>query len=509
MADKRAANKPPKGMMLRHSINGAHAGCIHWLSWSPQGDMLATASEDGSIGLWDAYTGELCARFRRHADQVRCVDWSPDGCVIASGSDDESILVWDLETQLLYRQLWEHFSSILSLAWSPQGHTFASGHADGSVMLWNAGRWKPYRHIFAHEGGVTRLSWSPDGTYLASGSSADARICLWGMERETKRLKPVEDTKFISSLAWSPDGEMLASGVGDNTIRLWDARRKRQLHELTGHKRPVIGVSFSADGNLLVSKSQDNTIRIWRTDNWQSIVAYKESSYRCPGVAFHPKEPVLASIDDDRSRLNIWDLELSQLGLVLPSSADPVRRLDRDDSASFKKWVGASQATLALLFTDIVDGTDLTTKVGNHRMKEIQDAHFERARRLLSHYNGYLVKIIGDELMIAFRTAIEAFYFALTLYGETGDPRIHIRAGLHVGVVKVEEKDAFGAMINFTKRIESQAKGAEIWLSERAKEDIEEEGSLAPTGLSWIEHNNCELKGFPGKYRLWSVAQTG
>lgn len=92
------------------------------------------------------------------------------------------------------------------------------------------------------------------------------------------------------------------------------------------------------------------------------------------------------------------------------------------------------------------------------------------------------------------------------LYTNTGDSRIRIRAGIHIGPVHIQEEDAFGATVNYTARVVRMAEGAEIWCSDRAKGDIDEEKAEAHKALRWREHPDCELKGISGRHRLWSVA---
>src|SRR5439155_1089502 len=110
-------------------------------------------------------------------------------------------------------------------------------------------------------------------------------------------------------------------------------------------------------------------------------------------------------------------------------------------------------------------------------------------------HEGYEIKTIGDSFMVAFRTALKALDFALAFHARTGHDQVKIRAGIHVGTVQIEENDAFGSMVNYSARVQGHAKGAEIWLSDRAKSDIDEEKGRAPRSLSWKEHTGLELKG--------------
>lgn len=174
-------------------------------------------------------------------------------------------------------------------------------------------------------------------------------------------------------------------------------------------------------------------------------------------------------------------------------------------TSRFRGWAGASRTTVALVFTDMVGSTALANKLGNEAMGDVRRAHFKEARSVIGKNKGYEIKTIGDSLMVVFRTAVDALNFALSLSQNTGRSEVAIRAGIHVGAIEIEEEDAFGAMVNFSARVEGQGQGAEIWLSARAKQDIDEERSRSHEQLIWTEHADRELKGFPGRHSLWSV----
>src|SRR5438874_999811 len=71
-----------------------------------------------------------------HADKVNAVAFSPDGKLLASASDDDTVCLWDVATQKLVRTLKGHKDSVLSVAFAPDGATLASAAADDTVMLW-------------------------------------------------------------------------------------------------------------------------------------------------------------------------------------------------------------------------------------------------------------------------------------------------------------------------------------------------------------------------------------
>jgi class 3 adenylate cyclase/GTPase SAR1 family protein len=223
----------------------------------------------------------------------------------------------------------------------------------------------------------------------------------------------------------------------------------------------------------------------------------------CPGCGHRVslkeprEEPAIAKsslvVELDRAADSQRDFEA---GLV--SAAGEMR------SVGFKKWAGASMATIAVVFTDIVGSTNLNSELGNEMMNKVRKRHFEQGRELVDELGGYQIKTVGDSLMVAFRTVVTALDFVLHFRLSTGDDRVAIRAGIHVGPVHIEDEDAFGSMVNFAARVTAFAKGPEIWLSNPAKDHIDQEKAQRHTSLRWYQYSGRTVRGFPGRHFLWS-----
>jgi class 3 adenylate cyclase len=173
----------------------------------------------------------------------------------------------------------------------------------------------------------------------------------------------------------------------------------------------------------------------------------------------------------------------------------------------FTEWAGDERVTLAIVFTDIVGSTALGEEIKDEPMNEVRRAHFTQSRRLIEHYKGREIKTIGDSFMAAFRSVEKAFDYATALQANPGHPQVHIRAGIHIGPMQVEEDDVFGGAVNFAARVVGAIKGAEIWLSDRAKEDLDKGGARHRVQLSWERHEGVKMKGFNGAFTLWSLRQ--
>ena len=107
--------------------------------------------------------------------------------------------------------------------------------------------------------------------------------------------------------------------------------------------------------------------------------------------------------------------------------------------------------------------------------------------------------------MAAFKCVDEALDYARALQGNTGHPQVKIRAGIHIGPMHVEEGDVFGGTVNYAARVIGAIKGAEIWLSDRAKDDIDRLGAEQHRMLEWERHEDVAMKGFSRPSTLWSM----
>ncbi len=247
------------------------------LVFSLDGKTLACA--DGlNIRLQDAGTGEEKMRLTGHTWGTHSMALSPDGDILASGSEDTTIRLWDMHTGEHKRTLNGHKHRVYSVAFSPDGKTLASGSDDNTIRLWHVDTGETERILTGHAGelegvdnghssveGVKSVAFSPDGETLASGGG-DNVIHLWDIETGKREMTLVGHTHWVFSLAFSPDGKTLASGSVDSDIRLWDAYTGEHKKTLTGHSAWVRSIAFSPDGKTLVSGSDDGSVLLWKTD---------------------------------------------------------------------------------------------------------------------------------------------------------------------------------------------------------------------------------------------------
>lgn len=230
------------------------------LCFSPDGKTLVGGVRfEKGISVWNANTGELIKTLKGHEEfeSINSIVFSPDGNIIASASNDKTVRLWSPHTGLLLQTLTEHTKSVNSVIFSPDGDTLISAGDDG-IRVWNSNTAESSNFI---EIPARCVVFSPDGKTFVSSSSDGIRV--W--EAQTRKLlKMIEGySDSVSSVVYSPDGNTIASGNLNHNIHLWDANTGRIIKTLTGHTDIITSVVYSPDENTIATGSYDNTIRLW------------------------------------------------------------------------------------------------------------------------------------------------------------------------------------------------------------------------------------------------------
>ncbi|NJO39244.1 MAG: hypothetical protein HC865_00725 [Cyanobacteria bacterium RU_5_0] len=247
-----------------------HTGRIFSIAFHPTGHLLASASTDRTIKLWNPDTGHCLQTLQGHTSWVWAIAFHPAEHLLASASYDQTIKLWDVATGECRQTLQGHSSSVLSIAFSPDGNWLASGGYNQTIKLWNSATGQCHSTWQAHLNRVWTVAFSLNSRWLAT-SGDDGVINLWNIATgQCVKTIPGHPNQVLS-VVFSADGNTLYSGGADNIIKAWNVETGECTATLVGHQNWVWSLQHDPHLPLLLSAGQDETIKYWSTQTSECL----------------------------------------------------------------------------------------------------------------------------------------------------------------------------------------------------------------------------------------------
>jgi WD40 repeat protein len=315
-------------------------GVVSSVTFSPDGNLMASASWDNTIRLWNTSSLDnpqpVGQPLQGHIGFVTSVAFSPGGKTLASSSGDNTVWLWDLTTPTDVKEITTPLAcggEVYGVAFSPDGRTLAAPADDGTVRLWDVTSKSAPRAgavLSGHTGPVWAIAFSPNGHILASAGN-DRTVRLWSVADPAHPQQagpPLAGfTSFANAVAFSPSGSLLAVSGQDGVIQLWNVTDPghpiRVADPLPAHNGASRSLAFSPDGTILASVGDDGNAKLWNLLDPAHPAALGQPLADPHGalgsVAFHPDGHHLAT-GGASGTIALWTLPT---GLV-PNHVGPV-----------------------------------------------------------------------------------------------------------------------------------------------------------------------------------------
>jgi len=239
-------------------------GKVSAIAFSPSGDFLTAADygQDQVATILNVHTGER-EELLGHRGTVTSVAYSPKGSVIATASIDQTIRLWDSETRELKKTLSGHKSWVNAIAFLHEG-TLVSGSSDGTVKLWDVTTGECTKTLAATKAEVRSIAVSRDGKRIAAG----IRYGITKVWDTTDWSETVIEQKAddVWSVVFSADGQQIITAAGEwnkpTDIVFWDIASQKPVKALR-HTGEVMSLALSPDGKRLAAGGMDKAVSVW------------------------------------------------------------------------------------------------------------------------------------------------------------------------------------------------------------------------------------------------------
>ncbi len=285
------------------------------VAYSPDGKLLAGASWDHTITLWDAATGRVVRRLTAEAP-VRVVAFHPGGKTLASGGNDGLVTIWDVATGQPLHKMPGHKGPVLRLAYSTDGRVLAtSGTTADKLLIWNpgAGLRSPTRDIPSSE-----FVFGPDDRTIVAVSSDQKKVQAWDVATGDPTGTIVEASASapaaIGTIAITRDRKLLAVGRDDGTMQLVEVAGGRLVQSLRDqrHPVPISFLEFSQDGRGLASAGQlSPAVLVWEVPTGHLLRSFHGHTIAPQSIALSPDHVHLACAGNNAS-VQVWDVTHDQ-----------------------------------------------------------------------------------------------------------------------------------------------------------------------------------------------------
>lgn len=337
-----------------------HASVVRGVALCPDGRRAVSAADDKKLKVWDLDSGAVLNTLVGRSGRVHCVAVSPDGRRLISGTNDKTVKVWDLESGSLLMTLEGHKGPVYGVAVSPDGRRVISGSNDSTVRVWDADTGSVLMTLEGHSGPVWAVAVSQDGRFAIS-ASWDKTMKVWDLH-SGRAVKTLEgNSSGIRGVAISPDGRCAVSAANDKTLRLWDLESGRILKTMSGHFAGVRSVAISSNGKRAISASNDSSLKVWDLEGRRASKAIESHRVSVMDVVTGADGQLVISVSSDKT-LKVWDVESGRVLRTLEGHAGPV--LGADIYAGGHRAISASRDT-TLRIWDLENGSALKTLEGH------------------------------------------------------------------------------------------------------------------------------------------------
>ena len=303
-------------MKSSHSIEQytAHGGPVKGLAVSKNNKLMASASFDYSVVVWDLNPIKEKITLIGHDAAVNAVEFSPRNDFLVSGGDDNNILLWSLNDisnineEIQPIRLGNHRGKIADLEFSSDGKFLLSASWDGTVGVWDLKKRQKIHSLVGHKGPVYSVKYSKDNKFIYS-SGYDGEIKLWKVNNGEYVRPLIKNGWGISKFEVDEKQNFIAFGSTDGQIKINKFDQDETILNIKEDRVPILSMYYLEKENMISFGNAKGRMIILDTRNWSLVRDFNAVNGPIWDNILFPNDSslIVAGLDDFLTRWQIFD----------------------------------------------------------------------------------------------------------------------------------------------------------------------------------------------------------
>lgn len=277
-------------------------------------DRIAVPGEEHSAEILSVATGRKLATLEGHEAPVLASAFSPDGRLVATASQDNTIRLWDAASGRLQKVLSGHDGAVASVTFSPDGRLLATGSEDGTARLWTVPGGRELHRLAGHAAAVASTIFLGDGSRLLT-VSRDGTAAIWDAATGKRQRVLTTGSGSIFAAVADPAGTTVAAATDNGRVRIWQTDGDRAVDVVPGGDEPVRALVLSPAGGMLLTLGWNGTAGLWNTATGDGVARMGENGTRIAAAVFRPDGKSFTALLADGS-LASWPVVESSRALL-------------------------------------------------------------------------------------------------------------------------------------------------------------------------------------------------
>jgi WD40 repeat protein/serine/threonine protein kinase len=264
--------------------------------------LMAIATRDLLVTIWDLQTGELVQTITGLEDMAWDVSFSADARLLLTGSRDGKVRLWEVATATEILEPLQHEEPITAVLFSPDGKFIGTGSGESVAKLWDINTGELLNTYEDHDDWIESVAFSSDGKLLLTASD-DATVKLWDVDSAEVLYTFRAISAIVVVVVFSPNDQRIVAGYENGDVVVWDVNSKEIVFTLRGHTASISDVKFAPDNETVITSSEDNTVKVWNISLPKFIERVCQRLVQSADYVrdFTDEERILANLPDDQA----------------------------------------------------------------------------------------------------------------------------------------------------------------------------------------------------------------